>query len=71
MTNDPSRQGLYKTPEGVQSGADPLGSASREVHPWIGLVCSAHPTDARLDLDLWNVEVKATPQTLFCSSIHS
>ena len=29
--------------------------------PWIGLVCPAHPTNARLDWDLGNLEAKSTP----------
>ncbi len=44
--------------------ADPLSLVSWEVGPpWIGLVCSSHPTDARLDWDLGNSEAKSTPQT--------
>ena len=54
-----------------------------EVGPlWIGLVCPAHLTDARLDWDLENLEAKSTPQTrgcapqtipepfLLCSTVH-
>ncbi len=40
---------------------------SCKLQGWIGLVCSAHPTDARLDWDLGNLEAKSK----LCSSSHS
>ncbi len=56
---DPSRHGLHYTPE---------GPVSCEVGPpWVGLICSAHPTDARLDRYLGNLEAKSTPQTRCCA----
>jgi len=45
--------------------ADPLSPVSCEVGPpWIGIVCSEHPTDARLD---WDLKAKSTPQTHCCA----
>ena len=39
-----------------------------EVGPtWIGVVCLAHPTGARLDWHLGNLEAKSTPQTRCCA----
>ncbi len=48
--------------------ANPLSPVSWEVGPpWMGLVCSAHPTDAWLDWDLGNYDAKSTPQARCCA----
>lgn len=46
---------------------DPLSPICCDVeHPWIRLVCPAHPTDAKLDEDQGNLDAKTTPDTCCC-----
>lgn len=60
------RQGIDCTRQmKVSCGTNSFSPVSCNMRrPWILVVCPAHPSNARLDWDLWNLEDKSTPQLI-------